>query len=69
VFLNTVLHNNVHQQIETIINGSGIIRELLENQQIGIIGGMYDISTGEVEFFEETFDLEHFNAETEHQTF
>jgi hypothetical protein len=30
---------------------------------------MYDISTGEVEFFEETFDLEHFNAETEHQTF
>jgi carbonic anhydrase len=69
VFLNNVLHNNVHQQIETIINGSGIIRELLENQQIGIIGGMYDISTGEVEFFEETFDLEHFNAETEHQTF
>ena len=69
VFLNNVLHNNVHQQIETIINGSGIIRELLENQLIGIIGGMYDISTGEVEFFEETFDLDHFNAETEHQTF
>jgi len=68
VFLNNVLHNNVHKQIESIINGSDIIRKLLQNQEIGIIGGMYDISTGDVDFFDEMFDLEHFNAETEHQT-
>ena len=67
-FVNNVLHNNVQAQIETIINSSDIIRELLENQEIGIIGGMYDISTGDVEFFEEMFDLEHSVIEIEHQT-
>ncbi len=64
-FVTNVLHNNVHAQIQTIVNSSDIIRELLEDQQIGIIGGMYDISTGEVEFFEEMFDLEHIHSETE----
>ncbi|MGB4399483.1 MAG: carbonic anhydrase [Daejeonella sp.] len=57
-FLNNVLHNNVRHQIETIVNESKIIREMLENQEIGIIGGIYDISTGAVEFFDEMFDLE-----------
>lgn len=57
-FLNNVLHNNVHHQIETIVSESRIIREMLQNQEIGIIGGVYDISTGYVEFFDEMFDLE-----------
>ncbi len=56
-FLNNVLHNNVHHQIETIVSESTIIREMLENHEIGIIGGIYDISNGCVEFFDEMFDL------------
>ncbi|MDP3467860.1 MAG: carbonic anhydrase [Daejeonella sp.] len=68
VFLNNVLHNNVHVQIESIINGSEIIRELIQNQQIGIIGGMYDISTGGVEFFDELFDLEQYNVSAGQET-
>jgi len=68
VFLNNVLHNNVHVQIESIINGSEIIRELIQNQQIGIIGGMYDISTGGVEFFDELFDLEQYNVAAGQET-
>ena len=67
-FVNNVLHNNVQTQIETIITSSDIIRELLENQEIGIIGGMYDISTGNVEFFEEMFDLDHISLENEQQS-
>lgn len=61
-FLNNVLHNNVHHQIETIVTESTIIREMLENHEIGIIGGIYDISTGCVEFFDEMFDLETYYA-------
>ncbi|SKB53724.1 carbonic anhydrase [Daejeonella lutea] len=57
-FLDNVLHNNVHHQIQTIVGHSQIIREMLEKGEIGIIGGIYDISTGCVEFFDEMFDLE-----------
>lgn len=57
-FLNNVLHNNVHHQINTVVTESNLIREMLKNHEIGIIGGIYDISTGRVEFFEEMFDLE-----------
>jgi carbonic anhydrase len=57
-FLNNVLHNNVHLQIQTIVSDSQIIRELLDAGEIGIIGGIYDISTGSVEFFNEMFDLD-----------
>ncbi len=55
-FVQNVAYNNVLCQIETIINDSHIIRELLANHEIGIAGGMYDISNGIVEFFDETFD-------------
>lgn len=64
-FLNNVLHNNVHHQIETIVSESSIIREMLENRELGIIGGVYDISTGCVEFFDEMFDLEGYYDSTE----
>lgn len=61
-FLNNVLHNNVHHQIKTIVEESTIIRKMLANHEIGIIGGIYDISTGCVEFFDEMFDLESHTA-------
>lgn len=61
-FLKNVLYNNVHHQINTIVGESTVIREMLEKHELGIIGGMYDISTGQVEFFEEMFDLHDYNA-------
>lgn len=61
VFMNNVLHNNVHHQIETIVEESKVIREMLQNHEIGIIGGIYDISNGCVEFFDEMFDLESYS--------
>lgn len=60
-FLNTVLHNNVHQQIDNIITQSDILREMVKNGEVGIIGSIYDISTGCVEFFQEMFDLDDYN--------
>ena len=57
-FMSNVLHNNVHHQIGNIVRESSLIREMLQNHEIGIIGGIYDISTGCVEFFDEMFDLQ-----------
>jgi len=28
------------------------LRELLDNGQVGLVGGMYDLSSGEVHFFQ-----------------
>jgi carbonic anhydrase len=57
-FMTNVLHNNVHHQMETIVSESEVIRKMLQNHEIGIIGGIYNISNGSVEFFDEMFDLE-----------
>jgi len=42
---------NVNLTIANILENSPIIKELYENGQVGISGGMYDVSTGEVAFF------------------
>ncbi len=57
-FVNNVLFNNVHHQMQTIVSESLIIREMLQAREIGIIGGVYDVGTGCVEFFNEMFDLD-----------
>jgi carbonic anhydrase len=45
---------NVVSQIDTIIRCSDIVNEMLDKKQIGIVGGIYDISTGKVTFLKET---------------
>ena len=37
--------------LENIKNQSVILNEMEKNGEIKIVGGMYDISTGEVEFY------------------
>ncbi len=39
--------------IQSILNKSRIIKELNEQRIIKIIGGLYDVSSGEVLFFED----------------
>ena len=36
--------------VQAIIQQSPILREMVENGEIGIAGGMYDVETGEVGF-------------------
>ncbi len=49
-FVSKVCFLNVQKQIETIINQSDIVKDLLQKKQIGIIGGVYSLTSGQVEF-------------------
>ncbi len=51
-FVNAVAEANVRLVMREIRERSPILREMLDNGQIGLVGGMYDLSTGKVRFFE-----------------
>lgn len=46
------IEENVHLQVKEAILKSKIIKEYLEQNKVKIYGGLYDIETGKVEFFE-----------------
>ena len=51
-FVKNVTELNVHLTIDRIRRESPIIAELEQNGQIKIVGGMYDVETGKVNFYE-----------------
>jgi carbonic anhydrase len=51
-FVENVAELNVSLSVKNILLKSPIIAEMVKNDQIGIAGGVHDISTGEVKFFE-----------------
>ena len=51
-YMQKVAHMNVILTMDRIRRESEILREIEESGQIKIAGGMYDLSTGEVEFYE-----------------
>ncbi|CAN5132379.1 carbonic anhydrase family protein [soil metagenome] len=53
-FIEKVALINVKNSVKGILQSSSILKELIESGQVGIIGGIHDISTGEVEFLSET---------------
>jgi len=50
-FVNTVAKKNVELSIERIMAESPVLAEMKSSGEIDIVGGMYDISTGKVEFY------------------
>ncbi|MEM9548296.1 MAG: carbonic anhydrase family protein [Bacteroidota bacterium] len=50
-FVNNVARRNVEMSIKRIKDESSVLAEMAENGDISIVGGMYDIATGEVTFF------------------
>ena len=50
-FVNEVAKTNVSLTMIGITERSTILRDLLNDRAIGLIGGMYDVNTGEVYFF------------------
>ncbi|MEE2802687.1 MAG: carbonic anhydrase family protein [Bacteroidota bacterium] len=50
-FVNAVAKQNVLMTIENILKKSEVIRELVEDEDVLLVGGMYDISTGSVDFY------------------
>jgi carbonic anhydrase len=51
-FVDQVSEANVHLVMQQIRERSPILREMLDSGQIGLVGGMYDLSTGEVHYYE-----------------
>jgi len=51
-FVENVAVLNVSLSVKNILLQSSIIAEMVKNEEIRIVGGIHDISTGEVKFFE-----------------
>ncbi len=52
-FVELVAEENVKRTTKHITERSTILNELVKSGQVGIIGGMYNVETGIVEFYEE----------------
>ncbi len=52
-FVERVSTNNVKRTVNTIMESSPILKEMIEKGEIGIVGGMHNIATGEVTFFDD----------------
>lgn len=50
-FVENVSSINVQRSVKSIIERSFIIEQLVENGDIGVVGAMYNIDTGKVEFY------------------
>lgn len=53
VFVENVATINVRRSVKSIIERSFIIEQMVENGEIGVVGAMYNIETGKVEFLKE----------------
>lgn len=53
-FVENVASINVRRMVEEILERSPILKEMVDNGEIGIVGAMYDVTTGQVEFYEDT---------------
>jgi carbonic anhydrase len=51
-FVENVAELNVSLSVKNILLQSPIIAEMVKNEEIGIVGAVHDIKTGEVKFFE-----------------
>lgn len=59
-FVENVSAINVRRSVKSIIERSFIIEQMVENGEIGVVGAMYDVETGKVEFYD---DVEYINDE------
>ncbi len=57
-FVNKVARIQVKRSVEGIVERSVILRSMIEAGEVGLIGAMYSIESGVVEFLEDTFMLE-----------
>jgi carbonic anhydrase len=51
LFDDMVAYANVENSLEEILNRSGIVKDMFKRGQIGIVGGVYNIENGRVDFF------------------
>jgi carbonic anhydrase len=53
-FVEKVSAINVKRTVHAVIERSPILKEMIETGAIGIVGGLHDITTGEVSFHDDT---------------
>lgn len=53
-FVENVAEINVKRTVKSIIQRSYILEQMIESGEIGIIGAMYNIETGQVSFYQDT---------------
>lgn len=51
MFSDNVAYANVENSLEEILNQSEIIRDMFKNGDIGLVGGVYNVDNGKVDFF------------------
>lgn len=49
-FVNRVSEKNVHLTIENLLSSSQVLREMKENGEIDVVGAMYHVESGKVDF-------------------
>jgi carbonic anhydrase len=59
VFVENVAGINVKRTVKSILERSPILKDMVETGQIGLVGGIHDISTGLVSFYEDTLVISH----------
>lgn len=52
-FVENVASINVRRSVKSILERSFIIEQMVEEGKIGVVGGMYDIETGKVKFYDD----------------
>lgn len=57
-FVEEVSRINVEQNVEAVLSKSAVLRQLVEAGKIGIIGAMYDVTSGKVEFYDHTLVMQ-----------
>lgn len=57
LFVENVATINVKRTVKSIMERSPILKEMIEDGQIGIVGGTHDITTGEVIFYDDTINF------------
>ena len=51
-FVQAVTEMNVQLTMQTLRERSVVLREMIDNGDIGLVGAMYDVSTGKITFYE-----------------
>lgn len=53
-FVTNVARINVRRSVRAVVDRSYILQKMIEEEQIGVIGGMHDLDSGMVKFYDET---------------
>jgi carbonic anhydrase/SulP family sulfate permease len=59
-----VARHNVQRTVKEVVSRSSVIREAVDEGQVRVVGAVYDVKSGEIEFLEEDASASHQNAKS-----